>query len=142
MIYKGSTAYSLFMINFNFGKKKLDKRELIKVSILVSLFIAALSSLTGLSENKLWDILDELQRKYLPLGILNELIILDPDKTERRVTRDVDAAVEKYLTENPENPIITKPRFIQKEPDGSEAQKLLGGEMRLCAPWVDDCPKH
>jgi hypothetical protein len=127
------------MINFNFGKKKPDKRELIKVSIIVSLFIAVLSSLTGISETKLWDLLDEFQRKYLPLGILNELIIQDPEKTERRVTRDVDAAIDKYLTENPEDPIIPKPKLVEKPPDGSEAQKLLGGEMRLCSPWIDDC---
>ena len=129
------------MINFNFGNKKPDKRELIKVSIIVSIFIAVLSSLSGISETKLWDILDELQRKYFPLGILNELIIQDPEKIERRITRDVDAAIDKYLTENPQDPIIPKPRLVEKPPDGSEAQKLLGGEMRLCSPWVDDCPK-
>jgi len=127
------------MINFNFGKKKPDKRELIKVSIIVSLLIAVLSSLTGISETKLWDLLDEFQRKHIPLGILNELIIRDPDKIERRVTRDVDAAIDRYLTENPEDPIIPRPRLVEKPPDGSEAQKLLGGEMRLCAPWIDDC---
>ena len=130
------------MINFNFGNKKPDKREIIKVSIIVSLIIAALSTFTGISETKLWDMLDELQRKYLPLGILNELIIRDPEKTERRVTRDVDAAIEKYLTENPEDPIIPRPKLVERPPDGSEAQKLLGGEMRLCSPWVDDCPKE
>jgi len=130
------------MINFSFGKKKTDKRQLIKVSIIVSLIIAALSTFSGISEKRLWDLLDEFQRKYMPLGILNELIILDPEKTERRVERDVDSAINKYLTENPEEPIISKPRFIQKEPDGSEAQKLLGGEMRLCSPWVDDCPSE
>ena len=129
------------MINFNFGNKKPDKREIIKVSIIVSLIIAALSTFTGISETRLWDMMDELQRKYLPLGILNELIIRDPEKTERRVIRDVDAAIEKYLTENPTDPIIPKPRLVEKPPDGSEAQKLLGGEMRLCSPWVDDCPK-
>ena len=127
------------MINFNFGKKKPDKRELIKVSIIVSLLITVLSSLTGISETKLWDLLDEFQRKHMPLGILNELIIRDPDKIERRVTRDVDAAIDRYLTENPEDPIIPRPRLVEKPPDGSEAQKLLGGEMRLCAPWIDDC---
>ena len=130
------------MINFQFGNKKPDKREIIKVSIIVSLLIAALSTFTGISETKLWDMLDELQRKYLPLGILNELIIRDPEKTERRVIRDVDSAIEKYLTENPGDPIIPKPRLVEKPPDGSEAQKLLGGEMRLCSPWVDDCPKE
>jgi len=130
------------MINFNFGNKKPDKREIIKVSIIVSLLIAALSTFTGISETKLWDMLDELQRKYLPLGILNELIIRDSEKTERRVIRDVDSAIEKYLTENPGDPIIPRPRLVEKPPDGSEAQKLLGGEMRLCSPWVDDCPKE
>ena len=130
------------MINFQFGNKKPDKREIIKVSIIVSLLIAVLSAFTGISETKLWDLLDEFQRKHLPLGILNELIIQDPEKTERRVTRDVDAAIEKYLTENLGDPIIPRPRLVEKPPDGSEAQKLLGGEMRLCSPWVDDCPKE
>jgi len=128
------------MINFNFGNKKPDKREIIKVSIIVSLIIAALSTFTGISETKLWDLLDEFQRKHLPLGILNELIIRDPEKTERRVIRDVDSAIEKYLTENPEDPIIPRPRLVEKPPDGSEAQRLLGGEMRLCAPWTENCP--
>ena len=127
------------MINFNFGNKKPDKREIIKVSIIVSLLIAALSTFTGISETKLWDLLDEFQRKHLPLGILNELIIRDPEKTERRITRDVDSAIEKYLTENPEDPIIPKPKLVERPPDGSEAQKLLGGEMRLCAPWTENC---
>jgi hypothetical protein len=127
------------MINFQFGNKKPDKREIIKVSIIVSLLIAALSTFTGISETKLWDMLDELQRKYLPLGILNELIIRDPEKTERRVTMDVDVAIEKYLTENPEDPIIPRPKLVERPPDGSEAQKLLGGEMRLCAPWTENC---
>ena len=127
------------MINFQFGNKKPDKREIIKVSIIVSLLIAALSAFTGISETKLWDMLDELQRKYLPLGILNELIIRDPEKTERRVTRDVNSAIEKYLTENPGDPIIPRPRLVERPPDGSEAQKLLGGEMRLCAPWTENC---
>ena len=127
------------MINFQFGNKKPDKREIIKVSIIVSLLIAALSTFTGISETKLWDLLDEFQRKHLPLGILNELIIRDPEKTERRITRDVDSAIEKYLTENPEDPIIPKPKLVERPPDGSEAQKLLGGEMRLCAPWTENC---
>ena len=128
------------MINFQFGNKKPDKREIIKVSIIVSLLIAALSTFTGISETKLWDLLDEFQRKHLPLGILNELIIRDPEKTERRVIRDVDSAIEKYLTENPEDPIIPRPKLVERPPDGSEAQKLLGGEMRLCAPWTENCP--
>jgi hypothetical protein len=134
------------MFNFNFGKKKPDKREIIKVSIIVSLLIAVLSSLTGINETKLWDLLDEFQRKYLPLGILNELIIRDPEKTERRVIRDVTREIDEVTPEY--DRIISdydrkyKQKYIEKPPDGSEAQRLLGGEMRICAIWVDDCPKE
>jgi len=134
------------MFNFNFGKKKPDKKQLIIISIILSTLIAALSQFTGVSENGLWDLLDEIQRKYFPQGILNELILQDPHAVERRVKRDVDRAIDQVTPEY--NRIIQeadkryKPRYSEKPPDGSEAQKLLGGEMRICAPWVDDCPKE
>jgi hypothetical protein len=134
------------MINFNFGKKKPDKKQLIIVSIVLSTLIAALSQCTGVSENGLWDLLDEIQRRYFPQGILNELILQDPNKVERRVKRDVDRAIDEVTPEY--DRIIQeankryKPRYSEKAPDGSEAQRLLGGEMRICAVWVDDCPKE
>jgi hypothetical protein len=134
------------MINFNFGKKKPNKKQLIIVSIVLSTLIAALSQCTGVSENGLWDLLDEIQRRYFPQGILNELILQDPNKVERRVKRDVDRAIDEVTPEY--DRIIQeankryKPRYSEKAPDGSEAQRLLGGEMRICAVWVDDCPKE
>jgi hypothetical protein len=62
---------------------------------------------------------------------------------ERRVERDIDKAIREYerLTEDLELPRIPLSRLINRAPDSSEAQRLLGGEMRLCAPWVDICPK-
>ena len=134
------------MINFNFGKKKPDKKQLIILSIVLSSIIAALSQCTGASEDGLWDLLDEIQRKYFPQTILNEIFIQDPNKVERRVKRDVDRALNEVTPEY--NRIIEesnkryKPRYSEKAPDGSEAQRLLGGEMRICAVWVDDCPKE
>jgi len=134
------------MINFNFGKKKTDKKQLIVVSIVVSSIIAVLSQCTGVSEDGLWDLLDEMQRKYFPQTILNELVIQDPNKVKRRVERDVTRAIDQVTPEY--NRIIEeadkryKPRYSEKAPDGSEAQRLLGGEMRICAVWVDDCPKE
>ena len=134
------------MINFNFGKKKPDKKQIIIVSIILSTLVAALSQCTGASEDGLWDLLDEIQRKYFPQTILNEIFIQDPNKVERRVKRDVDRALDEMIPEY--NRIIQeadkryKPRYSEKAPDGSEAQRLLGGEMRICAPWVDDCPKQ
>ena len=134
------------MINFNFGKKKPDKKQLIILSLVLSSIIAALSQCTGVSENGLWDLLDEIQRKYFPQTILNEIFIQDPNKVERRVKRDVDRALAEVTPEY--DRIIQeankryKPRYSEKLPDGSEAQRLLGGEMRICAVWVDDCPKQ
>ena len=134
------------MINFQFGKKKTDKKQLIVVSIVVSSIIAVLSQCTGVSEDGLWDLLDEMQRKYFPQGILNELILQDPNKVKRRVERDVTRELDEVTPEY--NRIIEeadkryKPRYSEKAPDGSEAQRLLGGEMRICAHWVDDCPKQ
>lgn len=134
------------MINFNFGNKKPDKKQLIVVSIVLSSIIAGLSQCTGISESGLWDLLDEVQRKYFPNSILNELILQDPHAIERRVKRDVDRALDEVIPEynrfiEEENKKY-KPKYVEKAPDGSEAQKLLGGEMRICAVWLDDCPKN
>jgi hypothetical protein len=133
------------MINFNFGKKKTDKKQLIIVSIVLSTLIATISQCTKIPDHALWDLLDEVQRKYFPNGILNELILQDPHAVERRVKRDVDRALDEVTPEYDriiqESNKRYKPRYVEKAPDGSEAQKLLGGEMRICAVWVDDCPK-
>ncbi len=131
---------------FNFGKKKPDIKQYAIIGIVLSSMIAALSQCTGVSENGLWDLLDEIQRKYFPQTILNEFILKDPEKLNRRIKRDVDRALDEVTPEY--NRIIQeadkryKPRYSEKPPDGSEAQRLLGGEMRICAVWVDDCPKQ
>jgi len=129
---------------FNFGKKKPDIKQYAIIGIVLSSIIASLSQCTGVSENRLWDLLDEVQRKYFPQTILNEFVIKDPEKLERRVERDVDSAILEYerLTGDAGEVKMIAPRLVEKPPDGSKAQELLGGEMRLCAPWVDDCPKE
>jgi len=144
LIYKGSAADLPFlMFNFNFGNKKTDKKQLLIIGLVLSSIIAALSQCTGVSETGLWDLLDEIQRKYFPQGILNELILQDPHAVERRVKRDVDRAIDEVTPEYDRiiRESIKKPKYVEKAPDGSEAQRLLGGEMRICAPWVDDCPQ-
>jgi hypothetical protein len=129
---------------FKFGKKKPDIKQYAIIGIILSSIIAALSQCTGVSETGLWDLLDEIQRKYFPGTILNEFVIKDDKKLERRIKRDVDAAIAEYerLTGDDGKVRIPKPRYSEKPPDGSYAQSVLGGEMRLCAPWVDDCPKE
>ena len=132
------------MFNFNFGKKKPDKKQIILISIVLSGIVATLSQCTGVPSERLLDLLDEVQRTLFPQTIINDVLLKDPGVVERRVERDVDKAIREYeeLTKDSEPPRVPLPRLIEKAPDNSEAQRLLGGEMRLCAPWVDDCPKE
>ena len=129
---------------FKFGKKKPDIKQYAIIGIILSSIIAALSQCTGIKQDGIWDLLDEVQRRYFPQTILNEFILKDPEKLDRRIERDVDAAIAEYerLTGDDGKVKIPSPRYSEKPPDGSYAQSVLGGEMRLCAPWVDDCPKE
>jgi hypothetical protein len=137
--------------NFQFGKKKTDKKQLIIVGVVVSTLIAGLSQCTGVSENGLWDLLDELQRKYLPQGILNEIILQDPDKVNRRVERDVDKAIRDVTREY--DRIISdydqkyKQKYLEEKNDESlcysEDCKKLAPPMRICSPVFEgiDCSR-
>ena len=129
---------------FKFGKQKPDIKQYAIIGIVLSSVIALLSQCTGIKQNSIWDLLDEVQRRYFPQTILNDFVIKDPEKLDRRIKRDVDAAIAEYerLTGDDGKVRIPSPRYSEKPPDGSYAQSVLGGEMRLCAPWVDDCPKE
>jgi len=133
-----------FMFNFNFGKKRPDKKQIILISAVLSAIIATLSQCTGAPQERLWDLLDEVQRSLFPGTVINDTLLQDPNVVKRRVERDVDRAIRDYedLTRGTDPPRVPLPRLIEKAPDNSEAQKLLGGEMRLCAPWVDTCTKE
>jgi hypothetical protein len=134
------------MFKFNFGNKR-SKKQLIIVGIVLSTLIAALSQCTKISENTLWDLLDQIQREFFPQTIINDLIINDPDKINRRVERDVDRAIRDVT---PEYDRIIKeadkkyqPRYIEEKNDETlcytDECKALAPPMRICAPWIEDC---
>ena len=132
------------MFNFNFGKKKPDIKQYAIIGIVLSSIIAALSQCSGISTNTLWDLLDEMQRKYFQQTILNEFIIKDREKLDRRIKRDVDGAIDEYWRKTGEKPVeIPAPIFSEKPVDESvcytEECKSLAPPMRICAPRVDNC---
>ena len=133
------------MFNFNFGKKKPDKKQIVLVSIALSVVIATLSQCSGAPQERLWDLLDEVQRVFFPGTIINDVLLQDPDVIERRVRRDVDKTIRDYerLTGDTGEVRIPLPRLIESPLDTSkcytEECKKLGGEMRICAPWVSGC---
>ncbi len=133
------------MFNFHFGKP--SKKTIITTSIVLSSIIAALSQCSGIHENNLWDLLDEIQRKYFPQTSINRVITEDPDKIKRRVERDVTNAINDYWRQSGLSKAeVYKPRYIEEENDEtlcySEECKSLAPPMRLCAPWLDTCPKE
>ena len=64
------------------------------------------------------------------------------------ITAEVDKALTNYNQQagNEEKVILPKPIYSEKPVDTSVCYtqdcKTLGGEMWLCAPWVEDCPKN
>jgi hypothetical protein len=136
------------MFNFNFGKKRPDKKQIILISAILSGIVATLSQCTGVSPERLWDLLDEVQREFFPQTIINDVLLQDPGVVDRRVERDVDKAIREYeaLTRDTDPPRVPLPRLIERPLDTSkcytEECKKLGGEMRLCAPWVDSCKEE
>ena len=132
---------------FKFGKKKPDIKQYAIIGIVLSSIIAALSQCTGASENGLWDLLDEIQRRYFPQTIINEFILKDPEKLNRRIVRDVDRAINEAIPEynrfiEEENKKY-KPRYIEEENNDnlcySDECKKLAPPMRICSVWVEDC---
>lgn len=134
------------MFKFKFGNKKTNK-QLITVGLILSIIIAALSQCSKIPENALWDLLDEIQREFFPQTIINEVILKDPDKINRRVERDVDKAIRDVIPEY--DRIISdhdqkyKQKYLEEKNDESlcytEECKKLSPPMRICSSWVEDC---
>jgi len=135
------------MFKFNIGK--VSNKTIITTGIVLSTLIAALSQCTGIHENNLWDILDEVQRKYFPQTIINRVIIQDPEKLNRRIQRDVNKAIDNVMPEY--DRIISdydkkyKQRYVEEKNNETmcytDSCKSLAPPMRICAPWIDTCPK-
>jgi hypothetical protein len=134
---------------------KLTKKDkqLIFISIVTSGLIATLSQCTGIQENSLWDLFDQIQRKFFPQTIFNELIIKDPEKLNRRIQRDVDHAIEDYERwESSLPPRMTNKTILEglETPRFSDTQRLVvkdaiyyecpEGVMGIRGVWVDKDP--
>lgn len=134
--------------NFQFGKKKPTIVQYAIIGTVLSAIITSFAACTKLPEEKIWDLLDEIQRA-LKIDILNDFIINDPAKLDRRIKRDVDKAIEDVAKEY--DRIIAelnkkyKPKYMDEKNDESlcytEDCKKLAPPMRICSPVFEgiDC---
>ena len=129
--------------NFHFGKKKAS----LKTIVILTLLVAALAGIFKIEEAKIWDIVYETILHFDPDSSLIPELQKDPGIIERKTKRTVDKAIREYedLTEDSGEVMVPEPRFIEEPPDPERQSGdagLLGGPMRLCAPWIDDCPEE
>jgi hypothetical protein len=118
----------------------------IKRSIIAVVIVAVVVFLSGwlkIEEKELWKFYNSIIQHF---GLKENLPdIKNNKKLEANIESEVDRAIEEYkrLTGYSNEPIIPLPRLIEVAPDNSicysEECKKLGGEMRLCAPWREDC---
>lgn len=113
------------------------------VSIVV-IVIASLSNWIKLDEKELWKIyqllIEKLNLNYeIPEFIDNE------KRIDAKIELEVDNAILEYqrLTGDYGNVRIPSPIYSEKPIDENvcytDECKSLGGEMRLCSPWIEDC---
>jgi len=129
--------------NFHFGKKKAS----LKTIVILTLLVAALAGIFKIEEAKIWDIVYETILYFDPDSSLIPELQKDPGIIERKTERTVDKAIREYedLTGDSGEVKIPEPRFIEDPPDPERQSGdagLLGGPMRLCAPWLDNCPDN
>jgi hypothetical protein len=131
---------------FNFGKKKPDIKQYAIIGIALSSIIITLSQCTGVSQDGLWNLLDEIQRKYFPQTVLNEFILKDSKKLNRRIIRDVDNAINNVIPEYEriikEEDKKYKPKYIEEKNDESLCYsnecKALSPSMRIYSHWIEN----
>ena len=129
--------------NFHFGKKKAS----LKTIVILTLLVASLAGIFKIEETKIWDIVYETILYFDPDSSLIPELQKDPGIIERKTERTVDKAIREYedLTGDTGEVKIPEPRFIEEEakPENQTGDAgLLGKPMRLCAPWIDDCPNE
>ena len=107
----------------------------VKLTLAIKTGIPFLARLLRQDEKNLYALFDEIVRKFFPQSVLNEFIIKDDELLSQRVKRDVTSAVDSY-NEATTTPIINEPTQVEAQPDGSNAQSLLGGEIGLKASWT------
>lgn len=134
--------------NFNFGKKKPTIVQYAVIGVVLSTIITSFAACTKLPEERIWDLLDEIQRA-LKIDLLNDFIINDPAKLDRRIKRDIDKAIDDVIPEY--DRIISdytkkfKPKYMDEKNDESlcytEDCKKLAPPMRICSPVFEgiDC---
>ena len=137
-----------FSIKFKLGRPPTSVVKYAIVGALLSILVATISQCTKIPKDKVQRIIDIIQRRVAPDSALNDYILKDPEWLDNRIKYDVDDALAIYKLQSGWTPVEMPDAVYSEKPiDPSvcytEDCKTLGGEMRLCSPWIDGClPKQ
>lgn len=120
-------------VKFHVGAKKTTVYDHAIIAIVIDFSRYLIVDRLGVSEKKFMKLIDEVNRKFFKNKKLNDYILADGKWLDARIERDVDSAIEDYISSQPDV-TIDSPTFSE-ELDG---ETLLGGEMRLTAPYHDE----
>jgi hypothetical protein len=116
------------------------------IASIVAIIITSLSGWLKFEEKDLWKIYNLLLQQF---NLKQELPDLrdNQKQLEAEIEIEVDRAINNYWKEIGESPAeVSKPRYIEEKNDEnlcySDECKALAPPMRLCAPWLDTCPKN
>lgn len=117
----------------NNSSKEYDESQ---VRLIISMITRA--TMDGqLTRQELLAIVDFIQRKWAPQEALKKTFTQTDEVIEARVVATVDEAIELYQKKYEERPltpeefVASTAEIIFHEPDGSDAQALLGGMMQI-----------
>lgn len=116
------------------------------LSSIIILIIVSLSGWLKIDEKELWKLYNMILQQF---GLVDNIPRVESEKErDARIELEVDKAIRDYelLTGDTGVVRITPPRYSERPVDASVCYtpecRALGGEIRLCAPWVDTCKKE
>lgn len=122
--------------NFHYGKKDPSWKKRVATAIFFVSVVPFIAKILHLKEQSLYDFIDDIVRKYAPESVFGEYAINADKMINRRIERDVDTAIQDY-TDKVLPVTLTEFNYTEEPSDGSEAQELLGGSMRLTVPFME-----
>ncbi len=114
------------------------------LSSIILLIVVSLSGWLKIDEKELWKLYNLIIQQF---GLTQDIPRIENEKEiDARIELEVDKAIKKVTPEYDriifEADQKYRPKYLEK-PVNPELQTgesaLLGGEMRICAPWVEDC---
>jgi hypothetical protein len=106
------------------------------IRLIISMFLKAAED-EKMERKELIALVDYIQRKWIESEALYKTFTMTDEVIEARVEATVDQAIELYekthmeKPQTPEEFVASTAEIIFHEPDGSEAQALLGGMMQI-----------